>query len=100
MIGRIAIAAACAAAAGACATAEPAIPVRGETPGRTCDDSGIQDFVGRQRSPELEAEMLRVSGAATVRWVSQGQAITMEFRSDRLTAWLDASNRIERISCS
>ena len=99
MTGRIAIAAA-ALAASACATAEQPIPVRGETPGRTCDDSGIQDFVGRERSPALEAEMLRVSGAAIVRWVAQGTMITMEFRADRLTAWLDAGNRIERISCS
>jgi hypothetical protein len=99
MIGRIALAVATL-AAGACATAEQPIPVRGETSGRTCDDSGIQDFVGRQRSPELEAEMLRASGAVIVRWVPQGAAVTMEFRADRLTAWLDASNRIERIGCS
>ena len=99
MIGRIAIAATTLAAS-ACATAEQPIPVRGETAGRTCDDSAIQAFVGRQRSPELEAEMLRVSGAAIVRWVPHGAAITMEFRADRLTAWLDAGNRVERISCS
>ena len=99
MIGRIAIAVATLAASG-CATAEQPIPVRGEPSGRTCDDSGIQDFVGRQRSPELEAEMLRVSGAAIVRWVPQGTMITMDFRPYRLTAWLSASNRVERISCS
>lgn len=99
MIGRIAIAVATLAAS-ACATAQQPIPVRGETAGRTCDDSGIQAFVGRQRSAQLEAEMRRVSGAAIVRWVPKGTVITMEFRADRLTAWLDASNRVERISCS
>ena len=99
MIARIAIAAACSVAVSACATAEP-IPVRGETAGRTCDSSNIDDFVGRQRSPELEAQILEASSAAIVRWVPEGTAITMEFRSDRVTAYLDASGRIERISCS
>ena len=99
MIEKIAIAAACAVAVSGCATAEP-IPVRGETPGRTCNSANIDDFVGRQRSPELEAEILEASGAAFVRWVPQGTAVTMEYRSDRVTAYLDANNRIERISCS
>lgn len=83
----------------ACATAQP-IPVRGATPGHTCSDANIQQFVGRERTPQLEAEMRRVSGAAIVRWVPHGTMITMEYRSDRLTVYLDASNRVERISCS
>ena len=90
-------------AASGCATAQQpqeSIPVRGETPGRTCDSSAIDDFVGRQRSPEVEAELLEASGAAIVRWVPQGTAVTMEYRSDRVTAYLDVGNQIERISCS
>jgi hypothetical protein len=84
-----------------CATAQQQqIPVRGETPGRTCDSSKIADFVGRQRSPELEAELLEASGAAIVRWVPQGAAVTMEYRSDRVTAYLDANGSIESIGCN
>jgi hypothetical protein len=44
--------------------------------------------------------MLRVSNAAFVRWVPFGTMATMEFREDRLTAFLDENNRINRISCS
>ena len=99
MITRIALGAGCALAVTACATAEP-IPVRGSTPGSTCNNANIQQFVGRQATAELGAEMQRVSGAAIVRWVPHGTMITMEYRSDRLTAYLDASNRVERISCS
>lgn len=99
MIARIALGTACALAVSACATAEP-IPVRGETPGRACNDSNIQQFVGRQATAELGAEMQRVSGAAIVRWVPHGTMITMEYRSDRLTVYLDRNNRVERISCS
>ena len=99
MIVRNALGATCALAVSACATAEP-IPVRGETPGRTCDSSNIQQFVGREATSELGAEMQRVSGAAILRWVPHGTRITMEYRSDRLTVYLDAANRVERISCS
>jgi hypothetical protein len=75
-------------------------PVHGVTPGHKCDPANIQQFVGKQRSADLEAQMLRVSNAAFVRWVPFGTMATMEFREDRLTAFLDASDRIERISCS
>jgi hypothetical protein len=44
--------------------------------------------------------MLQVSGAAVVRWAPFGSAVTMEYRFDRLTVFLDANNRVERISCS
>lgn len=99
MIGRIAVGAGCLLAVSACALAEP-VPVRGGTFGSRCNDSSIQQFVGRQATAELGAEMQRVSAAAIVRWVPHGTMITMEYRSDRLTVYLDANNRVERISCS
>ena len=107
MNGLIAVAAA-SLAMSACSTAQaPAsepppdtIPVHGVTPGHKCDGTNIQQFVGKQQSTDLEAEMLRVSNAALVRWVPFGTAATMEFREDRLTAFLDENNRINRISCS
>jgi len=99
MSARIGVGLAGALALGACATAQP-MPVHGGTPGATCDGSNLQQFIGRQASSELGAEMLRVSGAALLRWVPHGTAITMEFRPDRLTVFLDAANRVERPSCS
>lgn len=99
MIARISLGVGCVLAVGACATAEP-IPVRGETPGSTCDSANIQQFVGREATPELGTEMQRVSGAAILRWVPHGTMITMEYRADRLTVYLDSGNRVERISCS
>jgi hypothetical protein len=93
------VAAAGALALSACATAQP-VPVHGAPTGQRCDPANIQQFVGQQRSPELEQQMLAVSHARTVRWVPPGTAITMEFSYERLTVFLDASNRVERISCS
>ena len=99
MIGRIATSLSMLFAS-SCATAEQPIPVRGETPGATCNAANIQQFVGRQATSELGIEMLAVSGAAILRWVPHGTMITMEYRADRLTVYLDAANRVERISCS
>jgi Spy/CpxP family protein refolding chaperone len=74
-------------------------PLHGVTSGK-CDPANIQQFVGQQRTAELEQQMLSVSGAASVRWAPFGTAVTMEFSADRLTAFLDEANRINRISCS
>jgi hypothetical protein len=75
-------------------------PIHGVTPGHTCSSSNLQQFVGQVRSADLESRMLQVTGAATVRWVPQGTAVTMDFRFDRLTVFLDAQNKVERLSCS
>ena len=78
MIARIAPGAAIALAVAACSTASQdpnrSIPVRGETPGRTCDSSAIDDFVGRQRSPKSRRsfskrrEQPRFAGFRRARW--------------------------------
>jgi Peptidase inhibitor I78 family len=87
---------------GACSTMaaqEPEPPVRGETPGYTCRDEQLGGFVGREATSEVGSEMLQLSGARTLRWVAKGRMVTMDYRADRLTVWLDAQNRIERLNC-
>jgi hypothetical protein len=80
--------------------ADPGPPPAPGSATNKCDNSNIQQFVGKQRSPELEKQMLSVSGAAFVRWAEFGTMVTMEYRADRLTVFLDANNRVDRISCS
>lgn len=74
-------------------------PVRGGTSGYICHNEGLDQFVGQEATPELGAEMLRVSGARTIRWVQPGQVITMEFSQERLTVHLDAQNRVDSARC-
>lgn len=87
-----------------CATATPPAadqpPIHGVTPGHNCSNANLRQFVGQAATADLDARMLQVSNAATIRWVPPGTAVTMEFRADRLTVFLDAQNRIERLSCS
>lgn len=86
----------------ACSTVpptEPEVPVRGETPGQTCRDDALGGFVGQQATAEVGAEILRQSGARTLRWIPHGSAVTMDFRTDRVNVRLDPQNRIESVSC-
>lgn len=88
--------------AAACSTMpanETEPPVRGETPGQTCRDAGLDTFVGQTATAETGAQILQRSGARTLRWIPKGAAVTMDFRTDRVNVKLDAQNRIEAVTC-
>jgi hypothetical protein len=82
-----------------CATGPAQPPAHGETPGQECRSAGLEGFAGQEATTAVGAEILRVSNAAALRWVQPGMMVTMEFRADRVTAWLAPGNRIERVSC-
>jgi hypothetical protein len=79
-----------------CATAAP--PAR-SAPGAECRSDDLGRFAGREATDVVRDEILRASGARVLRWVQPGMMVTMEFRADRVTAWLAAGNRIERVNC-
>ena len=86
----------------ACATTPaPADPMLAESarPAGTCRGDSLASFVGQPRSEALGARMLKQSGATRIRWVAKGMMVTMDYREDRLTVYLDAANRVERASC-
>lgn len=87
-----------------CATApaqapEPEIPVRGSTSGHVCRQQAFVDFIGKVATSEIGAQLLRESGARTIRWVQPGMMVTMDYREDRLTVRLASNNRIVTASC-
>jgi hypothetical protein len=84
-------------------TACTAVPP-GEEPPRevgagACTVTGLGDLVGQPATSELGGEALRRSGARTLRWIRPGDAVTMDYREDRLNVHLDAENRVERFQC-
>ena len=95
-------------ALGACATAPQAAP-DGATPGATptapaapagtCRSIDMAPFVGQVQSDALDQRLRAATGAKTVRWVAKGMMVTMDFREDRLTVYLDEARRIERAAC-
>ncbi len=87
-------------AVSACAAAPPpaTIPVRGAGP-YICEGESLEQYVGQPASQALGAQMIRDTGARTLRWVAHGMMITMEFSPERLTVHLTPDNRVERAIC-
>ena len=77
---------------------EENIPVYGET-GYTCAQGRAQALVGRTASAELGAEALRLTGSRSLRWIRPGDAVTMDYREDRLNIHLGPQNRVTRLTC-
>ena len=73
-------------------------PVHGGT-GHHCDAARAKSLIGRKRSPKVEAEALRLTGAGAVRWIPPGTMVTMDYRPDRLNLHLDRRGRILRANC-
>lgn len=103
MIGRLAMAGATLMTL-ACTTVPPTGPVEepitvhGGEEG-SCDASRAQTLIGRAASSEVGAEAQRLTGGRGIRWIQPGQAVTMDFRADRINIELDARNRVTRITC-
>jgi hypothetical protein len=85
----------------ACSTAPaPAdTPVHGVTPGHKCESAGLDRFVGQVGNSETGAAIKDASHAAVLRWAPPGVMLTMDFREDRVTVWLDAANKITKVRC-
>lgn len=84
-------------ALGACA--KPAVPVAAnEAPGVQCDANAVQALVGRMAA-DVTAEAQQRSGARTVRSYRSGDAVTMDFRPDRLNVERDAAGKVVKFSC-
>ena len=86
-------------AAMACATTPPDVePPSGGGEG-PCSVQGLTDLIGRPASQALGAEAMQRSGARALRWIRPDQAVTMDYRPDRLNVHLDSADRVEGLDC-
>ncbi|QJQ32676.1 hypothetical protein GV829_09640 [Sphingomonas lacunae] len=90
----------------ACASSEPAPyqigrrePISLRDDGDMCGQSLVQNYVGLRANDTVREEVTRRSGAASVRWVEPGMAVTMDFRADRMTADLDEDGVVVSLRC-
>ena len=68
-------------------------------PDGECDASSAQSMLGQRATQELGGELLRMTGAETLRWVPPRTAVTMDYRPSRLTVTYDDDYAITKISC-
>lgn len=81
----------------ACAGTPPT-PVTPSSAG-TCNAEAAQAWIGKPASEANIEAAFKASGARTVRSLKPGQAMTMDYREDRVNILQDASGNIEKISC-
>jgi len=88
-------------AIGACTpTGTP--PSRGEQMAELpmhCGEARIADLIGKRWGEAMRADVLKRTGARTLRVIAPGDAVTMDYRTDRLNLETDAEGRITRIRC-
>jgi hypothetical protein len=78
----------------ACVAPAPAPAPLPGNPADTCGAASFQNLVGR---PGVVLDGMRFS--QDVRVIQPDQAVTMDFRGDRLNIWLDRRDVIWRVSC-
>ncbi|WIA57358.1 I78 family peptidase inhibitor [Sphingobium sp. WTD-1] len=75
-------------------SAPPAAMVEGP-----CRNDGLDRFIGQKATANLGAELLKTSGAKTLRWGAPNMAMTMDFRPDRLTVGYDDQMLVTSARC-
>lgn len=68
-------------------------------PQGSCGAEKVGSYVGSLINDEVLAKIRSVSGAQTVRVVGPHDAMTMDFREDRLTITTDDASRIKTLRC-
>lgn len=92
------IASAAVAALAACAT-PPAPPVPPATGASQCVAEAGAWAVGKPVGDELVAKIQADTHSRAVRVIRPGQAVTMDFRGDRVNVMLDGQDKVERVTC-
>ena len=65
----------------------------------TCNVDPAEKFEGQKISDEFTEQARTAAGAATVRVVRPNQAVTMDYRGDRLNIILDANDMVVDVNC-
>lgn len=83
----------------ACAATPAPVIVHGETPGHTCVEGAADSYVGKVRSNAVGKAIQAATRAAVLRWAPPNVMLTMDYRADRVTVWLDEANKITKLRC-
>ena len=83
----------------ACASTRPPELPPADAARGPCRTETLAAFVGRPASAVLAADAIAESGAATLRWARPDDALTMDYRPDRLTVKIDRKGIVTGFAC-
>ncbi len=86
----------------ACASTTPLQPASGgpQVSGDgTCHADRVAWAVGKQADEQTMKAVWKQSGSGLIRPIAPGQAVTRDFRPDRINVHLDAGNVITKVDC-
>lgn len=83
----------------ACMGNGPGRPGRPLPPGAQCAVGPAQRLIGAAFRPGTAQQAKRLARARTARVIRPGQAVTMDFRGDRVNVELDSRNRVRAVRC-
>lgn len=83
----------------ACVTVVPPEGEASTPPTGTCNAAAAQRLVGQPADNDLGFEAQRLTGARSLRWIRPGDAVTMDYRPDRLNIELDERHLVARFRC-
>ncbi|WP_341868571.1 MULTISPECIES: I78 family peptidase inhibitor [Lysobacteraceae] len=69
------------------------------TPAQQCNADAAQSAVGQVASDAVVEKARTDAGATVARTLKPNQAVTMEYRFDRLNLRVDAKNVVESVAC-
>ena len=67
--------------------------------GRECDAAPAQNLVGQKGTGGVGAQIVQVTGSKTLRWIGPDQAVTMDYRLDRVNVYHTTDFVITQITC-
>lgn len=82
----------------ACASQPTTPPPAADAP-LACNADAAKDYVGKPATAANIEAVRKASGATLVRALKPDQAVTLEYRAERVNVLEDAAGVIERISC-
>ncbi|HET6536592.1 MAG TPA: I78 family peptidase inhibitor [Sphingopyxis sp.] len=65
----------------------------------SCSADAVQSMIGQKVSGAVGEQILKATGASTLRWGPPRSAMTMDYRTDRVTVSYDDAMIITGISC-
>lgn len=87
------------AVAGCAASEPPAGPPPVSDGSDQCGARALQDYLGMVAAGPVESRIREAADDGRVRFIGPDDAVTMDYRPDRLNVETDAAGRIVRIRC-